>query len=340
MTNGRGGLAILALGLAAAWLGGCVSGEMAGVKAKRGSERVGYAMTSPDAKAASQPKNRYLELRAKKGKVGAQGALVMPCDMWMPFRWEVTGGVFDPDYAAQTDGAILGTELDGRGSWPPTIYYGISAQYTGGGLNAYAYTHNSSSPIGSHYFAGVTRLEFAIEADGANIMFYARPKGSSSWTTLGTYPLTNQTVPLNPAMGVFNMDSKGRVGFDDFRLVTNGVSPTPLSSQQTVARLIWESSVGIVGSMHGLDGAKPNFGLALTDLPTSITGLNAAVTACDAITDDKIRKKAKNYIEKAIKKTTKAHNSAEDQNAKKAIDRLQSASKYLLKAINKLDPQD
>jgi hypothetical protein len=335
------GLGILTLSLAAVLLGGCkgVGGELSGVRTRRATETVGSGAVVPQAAKTSLPKNRYFEFEAKKGKTATQGSVVMPCDLWLPFRWEVTGGVFDLDRLGETDGAILGTELDGRGAWPPVIYYGISAEVSLGGLNAYAYTHNSSNSIGAHFFADATRLDFAIEADGALLLFLARRTGDSSWTTIATHPFPVQTTALNPSVGVFNMDSKGRVGFDDFQLIFNGLSQTPLSAQQEVARLIWEGSAGIISSLHGLDGGAPNFPTAEGALGTSYLGLEAALLANESVTDSKIRKKAKSYLEKARKKVAKAQSSVADANAKKALERLQSAFKYLLKAVSKLDPQ-
>ncbi len=316
-------LLILAVLFALPLAAGCaVEGETVAVGVSQGS-RDAFAAASI---AAKVPQDRYLRIiGTKKSKTG-QAAIVAPIDLWGPFRCEVKGGLFDVDHTTQANGAIFGMEIDGRGPFPPTEFYGVSSQITGGGLNVYAYTHNSTSSIGSHFFAGATEIELAIDYDGSTFTFLAREPGDLAYQTIATFGLMNQMTPLNPAIGCFNLAKNGVIGFDDFRIVSNGSAPMALAPNVDAARLIGEATTGAVEAMHRLDGADPDYAGASTDLADAQSKLATALAAVLALPASKPRKKAKNDLNDAAERLEAAISlvSAEKK-AGKAISHLKVA---------------
>ncbi len=286
--------------------------------------------------AASTPQDRYLRVQSKKKNKPGRMALVVPCDLWAPFRWEVSGGLYDPDRAAAADQAIFGTELDGRGAFPPTEFYGVSAQVTSGGLNAFAFTDASSSSIGSQFFAATTEIDFAIEATGTMLVFEARPTGTTDWTQIAAVPFSNQKTPLLPTVGVFNLSGKGVVGFDDWRLVSNGTEPGSPPAGHLAAAEIWHAACALVEAGHALDGI-PDFSTADTWLQTAVTRVDAARATVDALPTSKPVKKARADLKKARKEIVEAlARVANEKKEGKAIGDLKAAVKRLQKAADRV----
>jgi len=282
------------------------------------------------------PENRFLRVQSKKKTKPGQMAMRVPCDMWGPFRWEVSGGLYDPNKAAAADQAIFGTELDGRGPFPPTEFYGISSQVTNGGMNVFAFTHNSPTAIGSNFFAGATEIDFAIEATPTQLVFEARPTGGGGFTQIATFPFTNQATPLLPSIGAFNLSGKGVIGFDDWRLVSNGTEPGTPPAGHVAAREIWDVACAISDAGHAVDGIA-DFGAAATQLATAKTLLDQARATADALPTNKNVKKARKDLKTANKKLDSAITWVDQQKkVGKTIDALQAAAAKLSKASDRV----
>lgn len=321
----------MSLGLAATLLvTGCADARY--VSVKHGSrDAAREARFAGDA-----PKDRYLKVQSKKQDKPGRMAMVIPCDLWGPFRWEVSAGLFDPDKAAAADQSIFGTELDGRGAFPPTEFYGISAQVTNGGLNVFAYTHNSPSAIGSQFFAGAGEVTFAIESTGAQLLFQARPRGEKTFTQVATFPFANQQDPLLPSIGVFNLANKGVVGFDEWRLVASSDEPGTPPAGRVASRRIWLAACALAEAGHALDG-EPDFSGAATFLLAARNELDAARAQADQLATGGKVKKARKDLKKAAADLEQALAlaTAEKKEAK-AIAAIESALERLFKASRRV----
>ena len=143
---------------AALLISGCgsVHDDFADARGFEGSQAVGVAAARPGVTAAG--KNRYLAFQASRRATNGFGFYRLSHDLWAPFRVEASGGLFDARRAAAADQAIVCVELDARAT-NPLQFYGICAQSTNGGLNAYAYAHTSASALGSQFYTNATQVD-------------------------------------------------------------------------------------------------------------------------------------------------------------------------------------
>lgn len=325
----------LAAGVLLLGLEACSTGDFDGVRPSQGAR---HASRSGAREAESSDKDRYFKLEGKKHEPagGRVGFIQMPRELWAPFRFETSGGLYDLNHPA-TQGRFC-TEIGRTGS-PPSQYYGMCANILPGGLQVYAYAHTSGSALGSVVFAGATEVDFAIETSGSGMTFYSRPTGNPVWVEIATHPFSGQTVPLFPAVGAVGIGKKEVVGFDNFRLVSNSPSPDAQSSEQIVATALWSAADGMLESMHGLDGTAPDYDAAATDLAQSQSDLAAAKSLVASVTDSRLRSKVKTLIRKAQRKLADATSQVgKRKKAGRAIDHLRSSMKSLLKAVFKLTP--
>jgi hypothetical protein len=113
--------------------------------------------------------------------------------------------------------------------------------------------------------------------------FLAREVGTDTWSTLASVPFTNQTVPLLPSAGAAGLGPNAEVGIDDFAVVQNSDSPVALRDEQQLSKEIWEAIAPQVRSLHGLDGAEPDYAAAQADLAEAETLLNTAIATAGAV---------------------------------------------------------
>ncbi len=286
----------LLLALLTVSLTGCAAVEEDGdgrtYAAVRSRASVGVAAAR--ARRTRVPKDQYLAILTKRRAENSFQFGRLSCDLWAPFRCETSGGLYDPRKAAATDGAIFCLELDGRAT-NPLQFYGICSQVINGGLNVYAYSHTSGSPLGSQFFAGATEVDLAIEADGANLRFLARPTGITNWTSLAQFPFAKQTIPLLPALGVSRMNEGALVGFDNAQITSNGTAPALLRPEQVLSRDIWEAVHPQVRALHLLDGAGPDFPAATAQLTQAQVLLETAIATAEStdLGDPKLDKRVR-----------------------------------------------
>jgi len=274
--------------------------------------RSSFATQDGSTQGGSTPKDRYLRIQGEKKNKPGRLALVLPCDLWAPLRVEVAGGLFDANRADEADGSTFGLELDGRGPFPPTTFYGIASLVTNGGMNVFAYTHNSSTPIGSQFFPNTTEVDLAVAFDAQTFSFEARPRGAPGFTPVATFAKAGQSEPLIPSIGVFNLLNKGVIGYDEFRIVLNGTAPNPLPAGQDAARMIWEAVSPMLEALYAAD-CVPDFAAASTQLADAATKLDAARDAVKALPEGRDQKKAKKDLKKAAKKLASAANLAQKE---------------------------
>lgn len=327
----------IALALALTSLVGCAtySGETVAVHVSQGSRDAVVTATE----AAKIPQDRYLRIVGTKKSKPGQAAIVVPIDLWGPFRWEAKGGLFDVDYAAKADGAVFGIEVDGRGPFPPTEFYGVASQIAGGGMNVYAYTHASSSILGNHFFATANDVELAIDYDGDTFSFLAREPGDPTFITIATFGSVTQKGAMSPSIGCFNLAKNGAIGFDDIRIAANGTAPGPLAQNVDAAQKIGEATTGAVEAIRLLDGAGPDYMNASIELNDAQAKLATALATVLALPKSKAQKKAKDHLKDAVERLSAAVTlAAAQEKAGKAISHLKAVINHELAASSRIYP--
>lgn len=215
-------------------------------------------------------KRPYLSMRAPDAPGDSEFDRV-PLDLWGPFRWEATFGVYDASRTAGLENTFFGTELNTRGA-PTHEYYGIYAHLEGGGV--FVIVETDAGVIGSTTYAGVTRVEAVVEHDGQQFLFHARPAGSSgAYDLLATLPYA-QTVPLNPAIGTFNFAGNAEVGFDRLRVVSNSAAPAPVGETHAAVDAIFAAMGPMAEARYAL-GEDP------ADTAGAAAFLDGALVALD-----------------------------------------------------------
>lgn len=275
---------------------------------------------------AKGPKDRFLRVAGTKKNKAGQLAITLERDLWPSLRVEVVGGLLDPKKAAAADQAIFGLELDVRGPFPPTQFFGISSQVTNGGMNVFAFSHLSGTPIASQFLAGVTEVRLAVAYDGANFTFQAKDRDAPAFTTIANLPFVGLVQPLIPDLGVFNLLNQGAIGFDEFRVVQNGNAPAPTAGQ-SAADLIWQATDPVLEALYLVD-AVPDWTAALAQCDAALVGLTTAQVAVAALPQSKTRTQVQDKLNSATTSLTSARNLIMKQNkAKKVIKRLKTCLK-------------
>jgi hypothetical protein len=236
--------------------------------AERSRSAVGIA-----AAARRAPKDHYAAFAGKRNASNGFAFSRFSHDLWAPFRYEATAGVYNPRKAAASALCRPCIELDERGNF--LHFYGVCAQIQPTGIFVYAFSHESNN-LGGQLFTGATDVEMAIEADGANMIFQGRPRGSDTWTTLATIPFAGQTVPLLPAAGAGSMSPGSEVALDNLRIVFDGKAPDNLRPEQRLARRIWAALLPQIRGVHELDG-NPDYQTAAGELESAAGLMQAAV---------------------------------------------------------------
>ncbi len=223
--------------------------------------------------------DHYLGVQVR-GRAPGSGFILLKRNLWPPFRWEVTYGVYGGE-ASST--GTFGSELDAVGS-SPLQFYGISAQYVSGGLNVFAASHLSAPGThGSKFYPGVRKVDVAIEHDGSKLRYYSRPHGTgASYDLLAEIDVTGQMLPVRPTVGVFHIEKQDRIGFDHFRVAENGMPPAPSAEDEAVAK-IFQAVDAQVDAFDGVDGETPNPTAAVALLADSRESLDAALAKVDEI---------------------------------------------------------
>lgn len=315
---------------------GCASThESSGVSFRQGGRPVGSPALEAQVLAANGPEDHYLLLKPKRdSKPGKETVafVVVPYHLWAPFRIEIAAGVFQGKVGKLGIGQAC-LELDERDS-SPLVFYNICLRDNGtGGLNVFSFNGGS----GQANFPG-SEVEFAFEADGANLVFEVRQRYGAEWTEIHSIPFADQTEPLVPSVGSFRTDKGAKVGFDEIRIVANGDDPEPLTPEREVVETIWAATISLLNAAYLLDGLGPNFVDSPDEIADARAGISAAKLAAEALEDGKPRKKALKWLKKAKKEAKEAAGFVDDEKAKKSYDRIVTTMNYLISAVMALEP--
>jgi hypothetical protein len=252
----------------------------------------------------------YLSMRAPDAPAGGEFDRV-PLDLWGPFEWEITFGVFDESRVGGLENAFFGTELDSRGQ-PTETYFGIYAQPQAAGLLVFGEWEDAATGyhgLNSVTYPGVLVVEARIEHDGTSIRFFSRPKGSTAaFDDLGTVPFSPQPFPLNPAFGVFDFTGNAEVGFDAMRVVSNSAPPAPVSAAHAAVNAVLGAIGSFAEARYALTVAIPDPAAASAHLDTAGAKVEAADAAVAALATGetlKASKKSRKALKKARKRLAK-----------------------------------
>lgn len=252
----------------------------------------------------SELKRPYISMRAADAPAGSEYDRV-PLDLWGPFRWQVTFGVFDPARAAGLEQTYFGTELDARGS-EHEDYYGIYAHLQDGGVYVYVEYEESgggTQSLSGRTYVGVVALDAVIEHDGTDLHFLVRPRGSADpYDEIGTLPLSPQPYPLNPGFGTFDFTGDAEVGFDLMRVVSNSAAPAPVDEAHAAFNAIFGAIDPLAEARYALTAAVPDPDAAAAHILAAGPKLDAANAAVAAISKTTAPRKKTRKSRAAIRK--------------------------------------
>jgi hypothetical protein len=265
------------------------------------------------------PRNSYSAAVSNKKAQQAFFFLRTWDELWQPFCFQLTVGLFDQNkIGGFTQSSIFGAELDVRDS-EPFRFYGLFLQVSGAGFQVFVASDQGNHGIAQ--FTNTQALDLLIEATDTELRFLARPAGSGgAYTLVDALPFTNQTEPLAPGYGMFNIGPKVLVGFDNFCIVKNN-PPVPEGIVKTLMHDILQQ-IGLPLSR----AAKAFDGAAVFDNPAlatdGIVDLEAAIAAWIAMqpraaaldTGNSLEKDVVKAIKTGLKQSRKALKSAEKPN--------------------------
>lgn len=285
--------------------------------------------------APSPAVDRYLAFRAKKKKTGATGFIQLSRDLWKPFRFEVTGGFINSAKTSDIEGFFC-TELDVRGS-DPLQFYTICANPVNNGMQVFVSSHTGT--LGQLFFAGALIVDFAFDHDGSNLVFLAKPHGDLNYQTVATLPMSTQNSPLLPSVGVNGFSDGAEVGFDHFRVVSNGIAPSELSSQQIAARDLWDAVDFASEALDALDGIAPDMQAVSSGLANTLIMLDFKIANLSDLNGTPVFKKYKGKLSSA-RAAVLAAQKAVSKNMKNSVlyTKQQLVMRRLLETIWVLDP--
>jgi hypothetical protein len=243
----------------------------------------------------------YLGIRAKKKVESAYLVINVPRDLWPPFRYEVTAGLFDPS-RAWTGGGFFCTEVS-RIDSNPLDFYDICGQPVASGINVFTADMNGSRK--TRLFTGATRVDLAVEHDGTDLVLYARATGEPDWIEIDRFNRPAGPDPYLGGIGAAQIAFGQEAGFDEFRVVENGSPPSTPSAPDGARESVFQALDPLVEALHALNDTAPDSVQASMDLERAESALADARTDVDALLVLG-KKKLKNPSKTASKKLAKA----------------------------------
>ena len=242
----RSPLALVWLTVLAWGLSGCAL-----IDSNKTKLRLSHLPTNPLDK--NSPRDRFVEAVGKsKDPNGDPFALALaPIELWAPFTLELTVGIFDLDRREATLGSTACLEIERVGDLGQPLEF-VCADF----LQGLTQTRSSvDAGLVEEHFA-VFEVELQIDADTENLFFRSRERGADDWIDIASQPFV-QTEALLAGISVTDLLKKGRIGFDDLRVVNDadefpggggddfltGEGAAPTLDQVTVAG-------ALVGTVH------------------------------------------------------------------------------------------
>lgn len=248
-------------------------------------------------------KRPYLSMRAPDAP-GTSEFDRVPLDLWAPFRYEGTFGIFDPSRAAGLENAFIGLEVNSRGG-PNHDYWGIYANPQSGGLLVSG--EAQSQGFGSVFFPGATKIDGAIVHDGSNVRFLARESGSGAeFVEVGSVPDV-QAFPLNPAIGTFDFSGNAEAGFDRLRVASNSAPPEAVTTAHAAMNAIFDAMAALAEVRYDLASDPAQHAAAAGHLTTALDAITSAGAAVEAV---RAPGKAANPVRTAMRELRKVKSKA------------------------------
>jgi hypothetical protein len=211
---------------------------------------------------------------------GAYGYLLAKRDIYPPFRWEVTGGVVDPEPPAGL--GWIATELDATGS-SPLQFWLMGAEPSGGGCNVFAANWLNTARQGQQFFADTDSVDFAIEHDGSTVFFEARRTGDLAWTPIWNTTAAGAWMPVHPAVGVIGIDPGVLVGFSGFRVVKSAMPGSPPVQWYGTILDLYTAVDHLTVAMNLANGSNPDPAAALTRVNDALMEFDEALVGIEGL---------------------------------------------------------
>ncbi|NUN51938.1 MAG: hypothetical protein HUU06_03990, partial [Planctomycetaceae bacterium] len=220
--------------------------------------------------------NVIIRIVNRRGGAGAYGFVTSPFDLHAPFRWEVTGGVLDPESPGPGTGFFC-TELDVRDS-SPLEFYALCAQANAGGYLCWV-SRAGAGNAGVTQFNSTTAVDLAVEHDGDTLHFQVKRPADGEYTTIFSLAHT-QGEALVPSVGFAQAPAGAEADFDNPRVVFNGPLPGGSDAERVLARAVMDAGMPVSEAAHAVD--RGDLEEAAGHMEDAAAALAAAAAAVDA----------------------------------------------------------
>ncbi len=290
--------------------------------------------------AAGAPADHFFEISAKKEQNSAEWFETFPIELWAPFTFEITAGLFDPAHANLSGGTF---DIDVQSA----DFMSAGAQFHsmtvsplgGGGLSVEAESSlDPDNVVGTHDFPGATELDFRFEVVSGMLHFLARKRSDPTFVDLGAVSLPVQTTPLVPGFGAIDLGHKVRIGFDHARLLADALPPGTPTDRKNAGNAIRLAALVALEAFYQVDGPTPDFPNASALLATTLADVDLAKTLVKVLPSGHVRSSALKRLKKARSKLKAAVARVDDGKSAAAYSKLKAALKQFFLATETVDP--
>jgi hypothetical protein len=192
-------------------------------------------------------------------------------ELWRPFRLEASLGLPDASHAdLGTNGSFSVAVVDA----PQFVYYEFDVKRSGAGVVVTA-NAPGAAPVGTLAIPDSLVADVAIEDTGGSVVFYARKYGDAAYVTIGSVPVT-KAGPYRASIDASGLPKGTVIGYDLFRVTTNGAPPSPTAAQ-TARETIFTAIEALAEASYAMDGPLPDRTKAGDQLDLAVTRLDAAL---------------------------------------------------------------
>ncbi|MDH3686956.1 MAG: hypothetical protein OEP95_12060 [Myxococcales bacterium] len=321
-------LALAWLALLAWGLSGCAL-----VDANKTKLRLSHLPTNPLDK--KSPRDRFVEALGKSKDPNSDpfALALAPIELWAPFTLELTVGIFDLDDREASLGSTACLELASVGALGQPLEY-VCADF----LQGLTQTRSSvDAGLIEEHFA-VFEVELQIEADAGNLFFRSRERDAEEWIDIASQPFV-QMEALLAGISVTDLLKKGRLGFDDLRVVRSGTAPGVPTDAELFTQHVEVMLLSFYEACVDLDGAEIEFAEAQADLDAALLSLSDAEVQLQLLPETRETRKAGKRLQQTEKKIRSAISKIAKQKETPAIKRIQQAIKSGADAILLVEPR-
>lgn len=233
-------------------------------------------------------KSPFVAVQARKGVTDADSVTTLPIELAPGFRVDVTCGIFVEKLAPGVSGGMIGLEIVGadRATDLSAIYAERSSSPAG--LTVRVVTQDGIQGT-ERFLPDATQVDLRAQSTGSAIDFSYRDSGGPSdfFSPLATVSTVSQG-PWYPVTAVYDIDSKGQVGFTNLSIPVTGVAAKPKDAADPKTHSIDQIMTGVRLAMVGLatlnsgppsqqlaDNASFSFSQAMGAFTTALNDLDS-----------------------------------------------------------------